>query len=732
MIGKTPALWLLEEYLSASDRKDSIQILTNVMEGLARHYQWLHISMAEMPSDQEFYMLRFVPSIVNFCNTLMLTCEGNLVFSSPIEQKIFVNVFTDVIYQEYKFVKLGTHVKSIITKLVSTFDFVMFQGKFSAETIKEGINSLMERTEYDVSEVFPLLKYVIVLELETVNKYDFKVSEISKSWKMVLDKLAAKLQEPPQACKYKCFYLIEWISNVLKMALQSFDLFTRHHQLHHLSNTYCNKCQEIQGPSTDNSMKFDGWEYKHIQLDFFSTDIKALAEGLINLVRTANISESIDILMELFVSLLQLSNNTAFSGKQTLFMLSVIFLPFFPMIEANQAFSSKNEFKSAKESLPENLSQYIHSRNVEQLDAMKISTIEKIAFLKLSKTGHIGTWFAVTITQLMLIFEAKQSMVQVFAQKFKNILIANADIIEKFFLVYRQAPKPLLGYKWLLCLQEKNLIIIKSTDFSIKSLGYEVYCKSCEGNAKREDVKTELNRLLQRSRGYAVSVNGIKMQMKIQINYNFLSPLNLHADFFHSLVSYITHDARFPLIIKEDGGERFLNLILTKDKEIVFHLEYCFDKIMKCILNCKNIDLETKVKFSCKLFDKVSKIARDVAKDASNLRVQKAYAIIVTTIGCNAKEIPLENEIFFKNEVIVAKCFAILAHFMFNDSHLKRSAIEMTFKMFHVNDMTFNEAFHWHENIVSILSKFCLLECIKKNQPFYIVLKRVSLTFIIF
>lgn len=457
---KTSALAVISEYLKAFHNDDTIEVLTNVMEGLSQFYQTLNALISEVPSDEQFYVDQFVPQVVRFCNTIMLSREQLLRFKSPVELKIFVNVFTDVIYQELKFTRLESGLKSMITKLVCTFDFIMYRANYTADTI-EAVNALTTRkgVGFDISEIFPILKYSIVLDLEKGKKCT--VVENSYVWNMIHKELEVKSKESHND-KYEFVEQLEWIANTFTLTIDATELLTRRHQLRNLA---------------------EGKTCSSINFDFFA-NIQRTTSDIIQRVNEATgiIDDTVEILIELFISLLQAytgmpGQQQNLTDTQKLFALSVIFLPFFPMLEKNDEFKVLKEFKNAIRRLPAHLLQYIRTCSTRRIAFLKLSTIKKIATLKMSKIGESGSWFLTTITRLVLHHEENQAIVKAFDEKFKDLIVSNGHISKQLIQPFRETKKMYAAYKDILCLEVKNFIVVKRATRHSMSFGYDVFCK---------------------------------------------------------------------------------------------------------------------------------------------------------------------------------------------------------------------------------------------------------------
>jgi hypothetical protein len=656
----------------------------------------------------------------------MVAREDHLDFKSDNEQKLFVSVMMDVIYQEFKFSKVERRASSIITKLVDTFDFVMFRSNFTKSTIMIGIKSLMLRIGYDISEVFFILKYLIVLELEESNNFTKNVTEISVNWRMIHDKFLAKVQEPDVTSKFKFFNFLEWITNTLNVALHTYDLFTHRHQLYHLSNDFCNKCHDVpKFPPANSSMEFQNWDYEHIRLDFF-TDIYELSRSIIERVKEADlIDESVEILIELFTTLLQLSidSEMPLTYDQKVFMLSVIFLPFLPMINVKPTNSSK-EFKEIQRVLSINLKQFIEKRDVNQLTNLKLKTINSIPYLMLSKIGNIGTWLGTTITRSILRQE-EPVIVERFAKKFKDILISNADAINQYLQAYRENVNSCVEFKWILCLQDKDVIVVKRTsppNYS-KAQSYDIFCKSCNQlttNTNRDQLLTRMKK----SKGNIISVDKIDVNNKLFIDFRqlFITP-EAHKHFVHSIKTCITHNREFPKIFESDDGKALLDVILNDVEEILFEAEQCLDSIIKSVFNTEHLSIATKKNFFSMLYERVTNGVNLSSRNSFSCEIQKSYASLMTTIGCNAKLILSGNEIL----QLVINCFLSLTVMILGkDAQLRGHVVELSIKMLKCNGLELSQAFQWYQHLIEGVSESCLIECMQANEQFYIVLRKVS------
>lgn len=731
--GKVSALGLLTQYFEVAPTPDSIEIITNIMEGLSRYYQTLHISIKIVPTDREFYSKIFAPAVVKFCNTLMTARKNNLNFKSPAEQKIFTSVMLDTIYHEFKFSKVESYVGSMITKLVETLDFILYRSDFSEDSLMMSIKSFMLRFGYDISEVFYVLKYVIILEIEKLQNFNRKVTDMSESWKVVHDMLLCRIQESTKikSNKYQFFSSIEWINNTLSLALQIYDFFTYRHQHYHLSQDFCKKCQVAEKlPNTTSLMNFNTWNYQHIHLDFIN-DIQQLAQDLINCVKNSELMmQTFEIFIELFTTILELSIDAkpTLTNDQKVIILSVLFAPFIPMMNAKD-FNMTKEYKELKRLMPVNVLQFISSRPVDQLINLKMKVIATIPYLRLSKIGSIGSWLVISLTKLM--FREKGTlMYESFGKKFKDLLISNGDVINQLLCIYKENIKTWIGIEWILCLQDKNVIVVKRTsppNFS-KALSYDVFCESCKERNSNISHSDRILTRINKSNGYVVSISAFHIDEKIILDYKQVANTpESHKYFIRSLNACMNHSKEFPKFFELQNGQDLLKIILQNDESVLFYTNQCLDVIIKNIIKNQQLSQAAKIKFFDMLYTSLVRLAQEALRLSLSLEIQNLYLCMITTMGCNAKYIPLEKEVLCKSEIYLGNCFMALASLNFEKNiKLKGLIVEYTIKMFKTNGVTLSKMFQWHNKLISGICELCLIQSIDSGMPFYVTLRNVS------
>lgn len=140
------------------------------------------------------------------------------------------------------------------------------------------------------------------------------------------------------------------------------------------------------------------------------------------------------------------------------------------------------------------------------------------------------------------------------------------------------------------------------------------------------------------------------------------------------------------------------------------------------------LDLEAKECFFHILFKTVASLIQSSSKDGLSFEIQKSYASMMTTIGCNAEIIPLKKkDILFKREVLAANSFLTMINLIAGKGkQLRGVVVEFSIKMLRENGMEFSQALQLHQKIIEAISNSCLLECIQSKRPIYTVLRNVS------
>lgn len=465
---RVSALMLLCKYMEVHQCSDTIEIFTKVMEHctcLYQNYQPLIVNDLIL---QERYTNGFQHWLINFCASVIKNQGKFLSFKTSLQQKLFFLISLDTIFYESKFSE-ETKMPSKMEELVETVDIIMYQTNFTEESVTDTLAILVQRFSLHVCEIFPLLKYGIILELERAKRFNCKVTALSETWKTLHNLLIAKLTS--NVSNLEMFYWMEWIYSAIDTASQTLLLFTRRHQIHHLDNLSCKRCYMIlKLPYDQQTMKIDKWDYDHIHLDFFE-DLNTLAKNLIERVSQIEIdSDAIIIkIMNVFVKLLDFSidaSSNGLSDGQKVFMVSVIFLPFYNVLETNATYNVSPELSLVKRSLTENFKRYLKttiSKYPNFYASMKQILIGHMSQMRLSEIGSIATWLGTSITHHILNKETDEKVREKFIANFPNLLISNAKSMEKYLQIYQKFDSNFTNIKSHFCLMSKDVIIIQHT-----------------------------------------------------------------------------------------------------------------------------------------------------------------------------------------------------------------------------------------------------------------------------
>lgn len=731
LVGRIPALDLISKYLEINQGGDTLTIFTRVMEHSTSLFQNYQSLVLKDRNYRDCYQKGLQECLNKFCDTICNRTK-TIKFQSTKQHKIFFLISLDAIFFECKFTK-ETGMDSLIWELVQTVDFIMFKSNFTEEIIGDTLSVMIKRFSYEVGDVFPLLKYGIVLELEKATRFDCKVTALSKVWKKLHTLLTAKSTSLPPSDVSE--YLL-WLFNAIDTACQTSTLFTRRHQLDHLKNTFCKRCYLTPKlPYTQPTMKFEAWTYDHINLDFFE-DLKALAKNIIERISQIEITDNrIMIIMNIFATMLELSidaSSNALSDEQKVYMLSVIFLPFYITLETNEPYKTSPELPIIRRSLTANLKSFLKntiSKKPEFYARMKLTLIKHMSQMRLSKMGSIASWLGMSVAQHFLNKEPDEQVREAFILNFTNVLISNADSMPEYLEIYRKFEANFTKIKSHLCLMNKDVIIIQQ-----KSLNnYEVFCRSCRTESNNfktaTDEVTRLTISMDYSSGIIISIDKVNLISKFRVDYHSITnSQGSHQHLIQSLEACIRHDNQFPNLIKGDNGEALLEVLLKLDAEILFRTEVFMDGIIKSIIESSNIERDLKIKFFENLRKQIIKLAPQIQKITQNEQIYKHFVGILGAYGINVKNIPSDRKTFFRSDFLAAESFKLITHFLFGeDRRLIGHAVNWSDRIFKENGMTFQQAIHMYRKV--LLPYICmrvLSDSIKRTETFYEIMKNVS------
>lgn len=235
--------------------------------------------------------------------------------------------------------------------------------------------------------------------------------------------------------------------------------------------------------------------------------------------------------------------------------------------------------------------------------------------------------------------------------------------------------------------------------------------------------------------GHIVIINEIQEWEKLEVDIGRLfNTKESYPLLIQAFAALITHSKTSLEFIEKDRGERLLGVILNKDETTLIYTKVSIDKIIKTVIGSSDLTRETKVNFCIQLFDISSRrITRFLNGNDSvdTTFIQVLYASVIEAISCNAKEYYLEKDVYFKDEKIAAKCFAILSTlaYIVKDSEFTTTVVEMAVNSLRANNIDFSQAFYWHPSILQQISHNCVVLAKRECKPFYCIMRAVSLNF---
>lgn len=187
IVERCSVLSFLCKYIEVCHCNDTIEIFTSIMESVAVITE-TYIPYIEVDSFlQNCYVENFQTWLIQLCDVIVENRSDFLKFKSVNEQELFLVASLNAIYSEFIFSK-ETKLPSIIEKFVATVDDIMFHANFTDKSGFENLMILMKKVSWEISEIFPLIKYIMILELEKSKQFDCKVTNVSNTWTQHADK----------------------------------------------------------------------------------------------------------------------------------------------------------------------------------------------------------------------------------------------------------------------------------------------------------------------------------------------------------------------------------------------------------------------------------------------------------------------------------------------------------------------------------------------------------------
>ncbi|CAG9804809.1 unnamed protein product [Chironomus riparius] len=574
------------------------------------------------------------------------------------------------------------------------------------------------------SNMLLILKYKIILELESAENFDQKVRHMSKTWSEIQTDLALKtnflLNNNQQLTNEQFMDQLQWIKDAIQITFDIDYHFTRRHQISHCMKYVCEygSCKRFE--NTNKLFTFNDWDYDHIHLDFFD-DLPSITHKLTLTVskRSEFTTDILSILIRLYSLILQIPSTTLIKEDKRLMMLATVISPFTVSFDN---FSKSAEYIKIQSFLNLKLKQLVQETpNGSVLDELKILAITAVTQMKFNKLGKSFEWLNLNLMQL--IFKKEDKFIKkAYANRFINLLMTNFETMSTYLLHYQNirlnnTKLELEELRNILCLHDKNVVIMKTI-----SNNFFVFCSSCKPEIPIDHENSKeirLRSLINDKKACIVSADFIdKKEVKIQIQPNLFNDQEtlFYVEFIKNIPACIKHSKNFMDFCQSD---RFFDIIFRHDENVFAQTDYHFEFIMKNIQE-SGLAEEVKTAFFEKLLDKLFELTTIYCQKSDVMKCQYHVVNMIGTYGMTVRNnvATYGNKFIPDVERISLKCIKMFIYFVvLKKSDVRGVAVNSMFRMLEYNGLVLDKFINWYKtSIIEHITKLCLLNSLEDSN----------------
>lgn len=554
------------------------------------------------------------------------------------------------------------------------------------------------------SEIIPLMKYLVIAELEQAHNFQLQVAKTSRTWKKISDLLTIKIERllsfPGDTFELE----LRTIADVVLLAYQIEFEFTIRHQFKHGMHPNTCMCNSLNSDTPVSPlMKFSGWDYKHINMEMFG-DLEKFTQKLLDLVEVNGSIEASGVVcfIDIFSSVLMFSNSIRLLETVKQIFVTIVASPFYKCIKDDPQY--KNHVGSSKvmASLPKKLQTYFDTDVPEHhLEQMRIDSILCLSMLEISAIGN-PCWTLVENIIQFVTNQDGQKLKETLFSIIPNFIVKNgykfAQIIDQYqeILNSKNGPIAIKPLQHILCLSGGNVTILKKSS-SENHFHFFIVCENCKISTvpcfKEKKLEENLRRmaLIKKNKGLLISSDCIK-QGKKPLNFNamklFSQPDELKMEIYSKIPAVLNHSSQIQESIRADKGKSFFETIFSTNEKVLEKLSANLGDILSNIKSL-NFGETTEAQIMNNCFTAFANILKNFAfgTDANQQHLMVSIAFTFVSI--------VPTEIFF------VKCFKIFALFIVQQSSkVMDEASNMAQEMAKQNNITLELLLTWHRTFL--------------------------------
>ncbi|CAO1396698.1 unnamed protein product [Diamesa hyperborea] len=683
-------------------------------------------SLSSLEAFETSYFLNAVENINNIYIQLPLWLKfGDEVKQRHIDKfnKIVCKFFTDIPVTKLN-LKCQHDVKKLVNIAIQIINFQLrncnesfFDGKVTQVLVKfiknvlnsyhyavESVSSISLLLEFiEFAEVISLLEFLIISEIE-LSKFESDLLKNSSTWLEVHKSLCEKVKNLSNAKTTDNFYhQLTVISELFLLPIKIEYGFTKRHQLLHLKcaeECFCHNLTILD--CNDIHMKFNNWDYKHLQLKFYE-DIETLIKQLIDVISNRN-----DIDLEMMVAFIVTSSHilkssvTSNLSQKSIFMLmSVVVSPFYKPLKESPSNTNSAGYIKIVNILPQNLKIFYDRKDLkpESLLQMQIVSTTTLSQLSMNRLNPICLYLSLNIIN----FITKQKEIDLkrnLIKRFPNFLVCNLDNFSHFQQIYQRlvnelSTTPLSSVicilNQVLCLSDHNAIIIKTPDATPNIYSYRIICNLCVScyTKHSEDDSLRQQALLKQNNGILISTDHFaKNIVKLHIDPSCLliDDIEFKSCLIEHIPAIIVHTMNVKKMLIEDGGKRLWQSLLGPNNLSVLDLiNYVLKDIFATVYQQDFTDESRKlIMEACRveILDLMKKNLK-ASKEVQSVTVQIIFNFATTV----------------KDEETLVKCIRMLLYYILTSTSTASSEATLcAIELCQINGITIEQLFNWHRS----------------------------------
>jgi hypothetical protein len=588
-------------------------------------------------------------------------------------------------------------------------------------------------------DIINLMKYPIIAELETTSNFHSQAIKNSKTWRNVHNALLTKIEHLQKQETNLFEFEIQDINECFFLAVQVEFGFTQRHQFRY--GMHPKTCTSVSSKDAKilpvcPLMKFNDWNYKHINLEMFE-DIESITQKLLNILENCVQVESIIVacFIDIFWSLLKLSANSQLIETKKLILFAVVASPFYKCLKSDEQFKKLAGFQKVMAYLPKTLQTFFDS-GVEphHLKEMKCESVIRLSQLKISAISISCWWLTENIMQYVTTSQTHEQLKSTLFSNFVNFIVNNGDkfaqCIDRYQKMLIEADDNCVVIEHLheiLCLSSGKVVILK-IQADENHFNHFIVCDNCKISKifYPKDPKTnETHRrmaLIKDTKGLLVSPDRIaqtRKQLKLDVPKLMAKSNEFMIELLSKIPALLNHSKDFQEWIESDKAKALFEAIFVEDEKVLEKLNMEMNDILR---NIKQMNLSEAVKdeILANCFTAFSKICiKNAAVEDQNLQ-----HLIVNIAFAYASNVQTETSL--------VKCFKVFSFFIVqNSSKIMGEASNLALTMAKRSEVSLDQLFVWHRSfIIRHIVNLCILNFFKHKTS--LLNSLINVSFLVF